>query len=221
MGKVMWLYPTVCFWTGKQCFPGKTPTCMQRQKALHPLWMSHSSAESVQGDAVGSLTYLQEGKVEKRLQMFNAVHISAVFALFIIIPFSASDVSLLSTGFGEIAAGNELEKHQTVWVFFKKSLAPLRYLMKCGQLSEWRRMNLLWIWQRSEVKGKELGWRAQRALTKENGNKEVERWGSLSPGPHGKQGSSHMCSPTLACRFLPSPTPLQLQRSLVRSFKPN
>lgn len=108
-----------------------------------------------------------------------------------------------------------------VWVFFKKSLAPLRYLMKCGQLSEWRRMNLLWIWQRSEVKGKELGWRAQRALTKENGNKEVERWGSLSPGPHGKQGSSHMCSPTLACRFLPSPTPLQLQRSLVRSFKPN
>lgn len=163
-----------------------------------------------------------EGKGrEERLQMFNAVHISAVFALFIIIPFSASDVSLLSTGFGEIAAGNELEKHQTVWVFFKKSLAPLRYLMKCGQLSEWRRMNLLWIWQRSEVKGKELGWRAQRALTKENGNKEVERWGSLSPGPRGKQGSSHMCSPTLACRFLPSPTPLQLQRSLVRSFKPN
>lgn len=87
-----------------------------------------------------------EGKgKEKRLRMFNAVHISAALALFIIIPFSASDVSLLPTGFGEIAAGNELEKHQTVWVFFKKSLAPLRYLMNCGQLSE-RRINLLRVW---------------------------------------------------------------------------
>lgn len=55
---------------------------------------------------------------EKNLEMFNVVHISAEFTLFIIIPFSASDVSLLPTGFGEIAAGNELEKHQTVWVFF-------------------------------------------------------------------------------------------------------
>lgn len=60
-----------------------------------------------------------EGKgTEKDQEMFNVVHISAEFTLFIIIPFSASDVSLLPTGFGEIAAGNELEKHQTVWVFF-------------------------------------------------------------------------------------------------------
>lgn len=54
----------------------------------------------------------------KDLEVFNVVHISAEFTPFIIIPFSASDVSLLPTGFGEIAAGNELEKHQTVWVFF-------------------------------------------------------------------------------------------------------
>lgn len=55
---------------------------------------------------------------EKDLEMFHVVPISAEFTLFTVIPFSASEVSLLPTGFGEIAAGNELEKHQTVWVFF-------------------------------------------------------------------------------------------------------
>lgn len=127
----------------------KFPFCaVPKSFAASPLCppSGRSSAGLVRGGGSGIVQVPGEGKgKEKRLQMFNAVHISAALALFIIIPFSASDVSLLPTGFGEIAAGNELEKHQTVWVFFKKSLAPLRYLMNCGQLSE-RRINLLRVW---------------------------------------------------------------------------
>lgn len=76
----------------------------------------HSSAQCKEA-ALIQIPAERKGK-EKKLQMFNVVLISAVFTLFIVIPFSASDVSLLPTGFGEITAENELEKHQTVWVFF-------------------------------------------------------------------------------------------------------
>lgn len=83
------------------------------------LWLPSGGHSSAPCKEHALIQIPAEGKgKEKKLQMFNVVHISAVLTLFIIIPFSASDVSLLPTGFGEIAAGNELEKHQTVWVFF-------------------------------------------------------------------------------------------------------